>query len=262
MRDTKDIPTERYLKNVPEPTLVYEIGERVQYGAWKYARILEVFEDGLYYKVFIKTPNVVYGRYEGEKEDDIYLLWIDLKPYKSPEEIEKLEKLQEDEDIRFNYSQRHLESVFYLLYRDVGLDLNPDYQRGNVWSDEQKVSLIESIFKNIDIGKFTIIKRKYRKDFDFLYEVLDGKQRIIAVTEFFEGRFTYKGKRYQDLHPHDQYHFKSYAISYAEIEPLKDEQKYRYFLKLNTTGVPHDEEHLDKVREMWYSETEYNKTEE
>jgi len=256
MRNLTDIPTERYKKNVPKPPFIYEEGERVQYGAWKYARILEVFEDGLYYKVYKETPDIQYGVHKGEKKETVYLFWIDLKPYKSPEEIEQVEKLQEDEDIRFNYSQRHLESLFYLLYRDVGLDLNPDYQRGNVWSDEQKVSLIESIFKNIDIGKFTIIKRKYRENFDFLYEVLDGKQRIIAVTEFFEGRFTYKGKRYQDLHPFDQHHFKSYPVSYAEIEPLNNEQKYRYFLKLNTTGVPHDEEHLDKVREMWYSETE------
>ncbi len=251
MRNTKDKPTERYKRNVPEPTFVYEVGERVQYGAWKYARILEIFEDGFYYKVFIRTPDKPYGIYKGEKEEEVYLLWIDLKPYKSPEKIEQLNTLQEDEDIRFSYSQRHLESLFYLQYRDVGLDLNPDYQRGNVWTQEQKVDLIDSIFRNIDIGKFTIIKREYRENFDFLYEVLDGKQRIIAVSEFFEGRFTYMGRRYQDLHPHDQHHFKNYAISYAEINPLNDEQKYRYFLKLNTTGVAHDEEHLGKVRKMW-----------
>lgn len=254
MRRTENEPTKEDLKSIPTPTFVYQVGERVQYGAWDYAQILEVFEDGLYYKLFIRTSRYQYGQYKGEEEKDIYLAWLDFKPYKSQEEIDKLEVLQEDVDIRFSYSQRQLESLLHILYRDIGLDLDPDYQRGNVWTLAQKVALIDSIFKNIDIGKFTIIRRRWKDDIDYLYEILDGKQRTIAISEFFEGRFTYQGMRYQDLHPSDQNHFKNYAISYAEINPLTNEQKYRYFLKLNTSGQPHEEEHLNKVKEMWYNE--------
>jgi hypothetical protein len=247
-------PSEKELRHLPEPTFIYKIGERVKYGNWDYTEVLEVHEGGKYYKCYIETKNIVYGKYEGQKQDEVYLKCVNLLPYRPKEEWEKIEQLEEDKDIRFSYSQRNLESLLYLLYRDVGLDLNPDYQRGNVWGLQQKKSLIESIFKNIDIGKFTIIRRPFKEDLEHYYEVLDGKQRIIAASEFFEGRYTYRGKRYQDLHPFDQYHFRDYAISYAETEPLTNEQKYRYFLKLNTTGQPHDQKHLDKVKEMWEKE--------
>ena len=254
MRRQHEKPSEKELRHLPEPTFTYKIGERVKYGRWDYCEILEIHEGGKYYYCYIETANIRYGKYEGQKQDEVYLTWVDLKPYRIKADWEKIERLEEDEDIRFNYSQREIGSLLHLLYSDTGLDLNPKYQRGNVWSLQQKQSLIESIFKNIDIGKFTIIRRKFREDQEHYYEVLDGKQRIIAIGEFFEGRFTYKGMKYQELHPHDQIHFEGYAISYAEIEPLTDEQKFRYFLKLNTTGQPHDPSHLANVREMWERE--------
>jgi hypothetical protein len=80
---------------------------------------------------------------------------------------------------------------------------------------------------------------------------LDGKQRIQALLDFYECRFKYKGMIYNDMHWRDRNHFKSYSINWAETEPLTDEQKYRYFLKLNVSGVPIPKEHLDKVRKMW-----------
>lgn len=249
-------PSEKHLRHLPEPTLVYKVGERVQYGNWRYCEILDVHEGGKYYKCYIETDNIQYGKKEGIKQDEVYLTWVELKPYRVEKDYEGLPILQEDEDIRFSYSQRQIESILFLLYRETGLDMNPEYQRGNVWTLEQKILLIDSIFKNVDIGKFTIIRRPFREKQEHYYEVLDGKQRITAIAEFFEGRFTYKGLKYRELHWKDQIHFKNYAVSYAEIEPLTKEQKYRYFLKLNTTGVPHDSEHLDKVHEMWLREKE------
>ena len=67
--------------------------------------------------------------------------------------------------------------------------------RGNVWDIEDKVKLIDSIFNNIDVGKFAFIKVPY-KDNSPSYECLDGKQRVTALIEFYEGRFEYKGLKY------------------------------------------------------------------
>jgi hypothetical protein len=52
------------------------------------------------------------------------------------------------------------------------------------------------------------------------------------------------------LSPHDRYHFKHYSAAIAETENLTKAQKYRYFLKLNTTGTPQDPEHMKKVTDM------------
>lgn len=72
------------------------------------------------------------------------------------------------------------------------LDLEPVYQRkGHVWSDGQKQYLIDSILNGFDIPKL------YVADFTFLnstalnigkkkYAVIDGKQRLSAIYDFFE----------------------------------------------------------------------------
>ena len=39
--------------------------------------------------------------------------------------------------------------------------MNPDYQRGLVWDEENKTLLLNSIFNNIEIGKFSFIKLNY-----------------------------------------------------------------------------------------------------
>lgn len=55
------------------------------------------------------------------------------------------------------------------------------YQRDYVWSQEDKESLIDSIFNHIEIGKFVLVFKGYEGD---MYEVLDGKQRLSALQEF------------------------------------------------------------------------------
>lgn len=237
--------------DIREPTYIFKHGDRVQYGNWDYTRIIKVLEGGKLYLIVKITENIKYGRKVGTKSGMDYLLWTEIRPYRTSEEKNANPIVLEDDDIKFGYSQRSLSSIFHLFQGGSGIDLNPDYQREIVWGEDQKVALIDSIFKNIDIGKFTIIRRSFKENLDHYYEVLDGKQRIMAVLDFFECRFKYKGLTYNDLNWKDQSHFKNYSISWGETEPLTDEQKYRYFLKLNTGGVPISKEHIDKVREMW-----------
>jgi len=237
--------------DISEPTYFFKVGDRVDFGNWEMVKILKVLEGGKLYLIFKVGPNIQYGKRVGLKKDMDYALWTDIRPYRTLEEKQTPEKFRQEDDVRLSYSQREVFSIFGVYYHHAGLDLNPDYQRELVWSEEQKVALIDSIFRNIDIGKFTIIRRKFREDLDHYYEILDGKQRIQALIDFYECRFKYKGKTYNDLHWRDRLHFQHYIINWAESEPMTDEQKYRYFLKLNVSGVPIAKKHIDKVHKMW-----------
>ncbi len=243
-------------KNIPAPSHLYEPGDRVDYGNWNYTEVLEMCNGGKFYKCHSCTvnENTNQGRVFNEKVH--YEPWYSLGIYRTMEEYGEIDRLEEDRDIRFNYSQRSMSHLFHLMFIDYGIDLDPDYQRGNIWTLDQKVNLIDSIFKNVDIGKFTIISRPWGSNPNKaatpkMWEMLDGKQRITAIIEFYTNRFKYKGKYFCDMHIRDKQHFKNYNISSGETEPLTDEQKYRYFLKLNTTGTPVDEAHIAKVRKLW-----------
>jgi hypothetical protein len=244
-------------KNIPEPAYLHAVGDRVVYGAYDYTEILEVLDDGKFYRCHSCTISRNTNKGDVWSEKQHYETWYNLAFYKEnwPDRVE------EDMDIRFDYMQRDLIGVMGMMFSQYGIDLDPEYQRGNVWTEEQKVALIDSIFKNIDIGKFTIIKRPWGSNPNRpehpsgkLYEMLDGKQRLTALHEFYCGRFKYKGMYFYEMHPRDRNHLKHYPISYAEANPMTDEQKYRYFIKLNTTGTPVDKNHLRKVRELWLKE--------
>lgn len=62
----------------------------------------------------------------------------------------------------------------------------------------------------------------------------------------------YKGKHYSELNWKDRCHFKNYSVSRAETgkDEITQEKKLRYFLKLNTSGKPQDQEHMEKVKKM------------
>lgn len=241
---------------VREPTYFFKRGDRVSLGNVHMIKVLKSYEGGKYYLIIRCHEEEAYGKRIGLRTNLDYELWTNLRPYRTLEEKNTPLLLQENDDIRFSYSQRDIYSIFGVYYNHAGLDLNPDYQRELVWNESQKVSLIDSIFRNIDIGKFTIIRRKFREELKHYYEVLDGKQRIQAIIDFYECRFKYRGMTFNELHWRDQIHFEHYNISWAETEPLTNEQKYRYFLKLNVSGVPISEKHIDKVRKMWLDEVQ------
>jgi hypothetical protein len=81
-------------------------------------------------------------------------------------------------------------------------------------------------------------------------EILDGKQRVKAIIDFFEDKFTYKGKLYSELSCPDRWHFDNFCFPRAEIQKPTLEQKIKIFLHVNTTGKHMSPEHLEKVKGM------------
>lgn len=240
---------------VREPTYFFNVGDRVTWGAWEWIHVLEVLENGKMYKILRITPDVQYGKYKEEKAEISYILWAKIRPYRTIEEDKKIKIFLEKDDIQLSFYQSGLDSLISRFYSSHStINMNPPYQRDLVWEEIQKIQLIDSIFKNIDIGKFTFIELPYSKNHNFHLEVLDGKQRINAIMDFYECRFKYKGHYYNDLSYTDRNHFKSYSISLATTRNLTEEQRYRYFLKLNTSGTPIEQEHLDNVKKMWLNE--------
>lgn len=130
--------------------------------------------------------------------------------------------------------------------------MNTYYQRGYVWTKEDKELLIDSVFNNIDIGKFVLV---HLSDYEYLergrsYEILDGKQRLSTLIEFYENRFPYKGKYYNDLSYKDKRTFNRLTISVANVHETDKKTVLKYFLMLNRTGRSMDKTYLDKVEQM------------
>jgi hypothetical protein len=71
------------------------------------------------------------------------------------------------------------------------LVVNPEYQRGAVWTPTQKKKLVDSVLRGypIPLIYFHHIKQQAGKLVSQRYEIIDGQQRINALSEFHEGAF-------------------------------------------------------------------------
>ncbi|TIM39283.1 MAG: DUF262 domain-containing protein [Mesorhizobium sp.] len=73
--------------------------------------------------------------------------------------------------------------------RNGDLDLQPDFQRGEVWSTHKKRRLIDSILRNWYVPPIhtVVVPGSHQQ------EVLDGQQRLVAIRDFVNGHYSVDG---------------------------------------------------------------------
>lgn len=87
--------------------------------------------------------------------------------------------------------------VVYANYLDNKYIVNRRYQRKLVWTQEEKIAFIDSVYKQYSVPLFLLAERE-----DGNYEIIDGLQRLNAVVSFIENEFgiNYENKpHYFDL---------------------------------------------------------------
>jgi len=87
-----------------------------------------------------------------------------------------------------NWSVSH---VFELIDKWKSVELAPDFQRGLVWDYARKAQLIESLMLRIPVPAFYLSETD-----DGRYQVVDGLQRLTAITQFLKNEFPLKYLEY------------------------------------------------------------------
>ena len=231
---------------IPLPTYKFNIGDNVKVGNLEDVTVEEILDNGKIYKVDYSMTDNNYGNPIKTEHLKAYFHWFNVRKINNTKT-----SFIKNVDLKLSYMQQTIEGLFSKVY-NFGVDFEPEYQREFVWELEDKIALIDSIFNNIDIGKFVFIKHDYSNE--LLYEILDGKQRLRAILDFYEDKFQYKGCYFSDLSNRDKNHFEDYSISIAEVGEMSKEQILRYFIMLNTGGKPMAKEQLDKVKKMLVEE--------
>ena len=229
---------------VPPKRRAYKVHYRVQWGNHKETYIREVYQNGMYY--LTETIGVIRER-NGIPKNELHILkWTDLLPFQA----HIATSFAKEEKVYLRMLNSPLSSLISMVQANhVGVDMDVDYQREHVWTKADKIALIDSIFNNIEIGKFVFVQRDMRVN-GKLYEILDGKQRLTAITEFVEDRLKYKGFYFSELSYHDQYKFTDCNVSYGYLENPDKRAIFETFIKLNTCGKPMANKHINHVRQL------------
>lgn len=128
-----------------------------------------------------------------------------------------------------------------LLYKRRNQINFPVYQRGDVWFEEKKILLIESIFMGMDIPKLYLFKTEDG------WDCIDGQQRIKSIIGFFDGEFAYNNCTFHKLTHSKKDQFENYELTVVEYTDIKDEEVRQLFVRLQLGAPANSGEKLNAI---------------
>jgi len=133
--------------------------------------------------------------------------------------------------------------------KEDGFDVDPDFQRGYVWSEAQKTRYVEFMLRGgTSASNIYTNHPGWMKDWKGPYQLVDGKQRLQAALGFMRGKvraFGLFNHQYEDVlrfsGPHFNWHVNDLQTR-AEV--------LQWYLEMNSGGTVHTQEELEKVRAL------------
>ena len=98
--------------------------------------------------------------------------------------------------------------------RVLGAFILPPFQRPSVWTPEQKVRLIESIWRGLPIGSYVVNDTNSWKPGtnNPQYWLIDGQQRWQAIIDYVADEFPVLGYSYSELSDPDRRYFDDWVF--------------------------------------------------
>jgi uncharacterized protein with ParB-like and HNH nuclease domain len=147
----------------------------------------------------------------------------------------------------FNWSEKSLKDGM------LGLDLNPDFQRGHVWTEEKQIAFVEFCLKGGDSSRIIIFNHpNWMNSFKGEMVLVDGKQRLEAVRKFLRNELSiFDGNFFKDFDNAKMLLRSSGAYLTFAVNNLETRQDVlEWYLELNSGGVVHTSEEINKVKEL------------
>lgn len=145
-------------------------------------------------------------------------------------------------------------ATFYENHKMNKYNYKPSYQREYIWNDEKKSFLIDSILKNFPIPPI-FLRQKIDEDSGVTsYDVIDGKQRLLTIAGFIEGKVRIPfdfgaddmGDQFVNGLTFDQLDCSSKSPNYKLFQEYK-RRLWRYTLPIEFIDTSDDPEFSDEI---------------
>lgn len=147
-------------------------------------------------------------------------------------------------DIGWDYLERFLDSQF-----EIGLDLEPDFQRAHVWTREQQIAYVEYQLRGGEVAReITCNAKDWSSGRVHDYVIVDGKQRLEAVRAFLRGDIPAFG-HYRHEYT-DRLRMTVVGLKWRVTELATREEVLELYLNINAGGTPHTKDELERVRSL------------
>ncbi len=152
-----------------------------------------------------------------------------------------------------NIPLEYIPTTIERYLKEYNLNMNPDFQRDYVWTEEQKTKYVEYVLKNPTSGLEIYFNHpNWMGSFEGEMVLVDGKQRLSAILDFFNNKIKVFGnylKEFEGPVP-----FISLCFNVAKLQTRKE--VLQWYLDFNTGGTYHTSEEIQKVKDLIKEEKE------
>ena len=110
------------------------------------------------------------------------------------------------------------------------LDIRPPYQREFIYKDKQRDAVIDTITKNFPLN---VMYWAVREDGNF--EVIDGQQRTISISQYVAGDFSFKNRYFHNLQKDEKAQILDYKVM-VYLCSGEDSERLNWFETINIAG--------------------------
>lgn len=179
-----------------------------------------------------------------------------MKTYMKITKFSDIQQFTSDGCYRVNYPLTSFVKYIEEEVESNGLRLNPDFQRGHVWSEEQQIAWIEYHLRGGKSGNIIYLNNPFwnsvetpKTDQYSDYVCVDGLQRITAAQRFVHNEIKVFGSYFCEYE--DKLRLANNNTLILNINDLKSEKEVlQWYIDMNSGGTPHSNEEIQRVRDM------------
>ena len=172
----------------------------------------------------------------------------------------EIKKLMPLSNYEINISLDYIECWLDRMKNKFGLELNPDFQRGNVWTEEQQIAFVEFMLRGgkssmviyFNCPQFQMGSCKQIKNADKLpMQCLDGLQRLTAIRKFVNNELPVFNGNYLDDFEDKEVILSCLTDLKFNVNNIQTKKEIiQWYLDYNDGGTVHSKEELDRVRKL------------
>lgn len=143
---------------------------------------------------------------------------------------------------------KYVEDNIFRFVNEYGLQLNPDFQRGHVWTKEQQIDYMEYLLRDPMSGREIYFNHPgWMTNFKGEFVLVDGLQRITAIRKFLNNDipiFGYKRNEWSGFLSNTS----TIRFNIAKLKTRKE--VLQWYLDFNSAGTVHSQDELERIRKL------------
>lgn len=135
--------------------------------------------------------------------------------------------------------------------REYGLQMNPDFQRGHIWTEEQQVKYLEFLLRGGKTARVIYLNSNHWQtncDDPEYFVCVDGLQRYTAIKRFVDNEIKVFGHYFNEFEGNPRSHLHGIKVNINNLQTRKE--VLQWYIEFNTGGTIHSKEEIDRVKEL------------